>query len=162
MSSSLPDERRLINVNGQWIDGLVGYRCWRSGGGLLRSVVKGSWLQQVHADRALCTPYSGVTSHVHGPVEGCKCGYFAWYSPHSSWENFAARYFYHGEIVAWGKIIKHELGFRAEHYALSALYMHDGMEGRLEVVTQLADRYDVPLVRVDPTSPGMKYFPDRG
>lgn len=109
---------------------LVGFRAFRIKGDRLYSpiITSGPWERTMHAT---CAPYYSRHESLVGrlrimlfgepphpaPVAGCTCGLYAHYSL-----DRVERYFeVAGAVVAWGRVLAHPTGFRAEHMRLLAL-----------------------------------------
>ena len=86
----------------------------------------------------------------HGsPHEACQCGIYAYDTPGPrSW--FGEAYWCEGVVSAWGRLVVHMDGFRAEHARVEALAVPDGRQrfgaGQVECA---AARLGVPLVAHD-------------
>lgn len=96
-----------------------------------------------------------IGSH-DAPGEGCGCGWWAFYDREACEElgygadgmNRAR-----GVVSAWGEVVEHEMGFRAEYMRLEAVIMETeeatvlGSRVSLEAAhRELAERYGVPLI----------------
>ena len=54
------------------------------------------------------------------PHEACQCGIYAYHAPGPrSW--FGEAYWCEGVVSAWGRIVVHDDGFRAEHARVEAV-----------------------------------------
>lgn len=98
---------------------VFGYRWWEVGKtGQLQSVNKLLWppnepLEAVHEFDP------GVHPGQKAPVFDCMCGYWAFWDPElastlPSHGSFAKQCNAFGVVEAWGKLIRHEYGFRAQ------------------------------------------------
>lgn len=67
----------------------------------------------------------------------CSCGLHAYTAPRH-WEHDG---FVHGVIVAWGRIVVHQQGFRAQ-YARPVAFL----ESPADWLAPIADRYGVPVL----------------
>ena len=60
------------------------------------------------------------------PHEHCQCGIYAYHVPGPrSW--FGEAYWCEGVLSAWGRIVVHDDGFRAEHARVEALAVPGGV-----------------------------------
>src|SRR6185312_924352 len=60
------------------------------------------------------------------PHEACQCGIYAYHTPGPrSW--FGEAYWCEGVVSAWGRVVVHLDGFRAEHARVEALAVPDGL-----------------------------------
>jgi hypothetical protein len=92
----------------------------------------------------------GWLDEPHGsPHEACQCGIYAYHTPGPrSW--FGEAYWCEGVVSAWGRLVVHNDGFRAEHARVEALAVPDGLDriGGAQVHRAAAD-LDVPVVPHD-------------
>ena len=89
----------------------------------------------------------GWLDEPHGsPHEACQCGIYAYHAPGPrSW--FGEAYWCEGVVSAWGRLVVHAEGFRAEHARVEALAVPDGAARFGEVhVRRAAAELGVPLV----------------
>jgi len=92
-----------------YVSPIVGYRVWNWHPNELRSLNGEDWLP----GRAL-TAKCRKTDHVP-PADGCSCGVYAAKSfQHLQRITRSVEYCLHGEVYLWGKIVEHELGYRAQ------------------------------------------------
>lgn len=85
---------------------IIGFRTWAFDGHSLRAPIKMTrWRAGTNKARCKAYPF-----HLFPPVEGCQCGFQAFYAPQGR--------AYHGgvfgAILAWGKIHFHYNEFRAQ------------------------------------------------
>ncbi len=98
--------------------------CYDANRGLMRGV---GWLDEPH----------------DSPHPECQCGIYAYHAPGPrSW--FGEAYWCEGVVAAWGRLVVHGDGFRAEHARVEALAAPDGISRA--VVAEAADALGVPLV----------------
>ncbi len=144
---------------------LVGFRQWGSRRGKLFSgiFVSGRFvpnpaLQHV-APRAVPSPWPPDADRVakcfairghEAPHRDCRCGYAAWYelpeepelpAPDAVW----------GAVVAWGRIVECETGFRAQFARPIALLEPDNPDDRRNAkrAALAAEEYTIPLLPRD-------------
>jgi hypothetical protein len=132
---------------------VVAFRSWRlAGGRLVSPFFPCSWQGRVM--HATCFDANRVLTHGVGwldephesPHQACQCGVYAYYSPGPrSW--FGEAYWCEGVVSAWGRLVVHRDGFRAEHARVEALAVPGGLE-RLGAaqVHRAADELGVPVV----------------
>jgi hypothetical protein len=146
---------------------VIGYRSWRATADdlLESSYVEGClWSTQMNAycdyekrdyrfkeapkrggilgpllDRYLPLPRPPEHMAPHKP---CVCGLYGFANPKV---RYFSRKHIHGAVVGWGRTCLHRDGFRSERMRILALCL----EGDLERVRRIADRYGVPAVPPD-------------
>ena len=143
---------------------LVGFRHWGSRrGGLYSGIfVAGRFVPNpalsMVAPRAVPSPWPtdddrpakcfAVRGHA-APYRDCRCGYAAYYTLPEEPE-LPARQAVWGVVVAWGKVVECERGFRAQYarpVALLDLENPFDPKGRSRALA--ADRYEIPLLERD-------------
>ena len=80
------------------------------------------------------------------PHEACQCGIYAYHTPGPrSW--FGEAYWCEGVVSAWGRLVVHVDGFRAEHARVEALAVPDPLP-RIGAahVHRAAERLGIPVV----------------
>jgi len=85
------------------------------------------------------------------PTRDCNCGFAAYYALPAE-PDLPAHEAIWGAIVAWGRIVEHETGFRAEHarpIALLDLGHPDDIRERGLRRANAAERYAIPLLARD-------------
>jgi hypothetical protein len=88
---------------------IVGYRVWAWDGKELKSLNGGRW----SPGRALAAKCP-TTNH-GAPADGCSCGIYAAKDyQHLQKINCSVEYALHGEVYLWGKVVEHDLGYRAQ------------------------------------------------
>jgi hypothetical protein len=98
------------------------------------------------ANRSLTRGAGWLADPHDSPHEACQCGIYAYHTPGPhSW--FGEAYWCEGVVSAWGRIVVHTDGFRAEHARVEALAVPDGLE-RLgaEQVQRAAAHLGVPVI----------------
>jgi hypothetical protein len=136
---------------------LAGFRSWRvANGRLLSPYVPCRWEGRVlhaacwDANRRLQGGRGWLAEPHASPHPECQCGIYAYDSPGLKT--------YHGEswwcegvISAWGRVVVHGTGWRAEHARVEALSVPAAAEDpRLSAaVREIARRLGVPLVSRD-------------
>lgn len=92
------------------------------------------------------------------PVEGCTCGLYAWrkliHLVSKDAPPGSIAYKFHGDylpgvVKAWGRIIVHEFGFRAQYMQIVLLGTEDEHKGFLGNVEVLAQKYGVETVPLE-------------
>jgi len=106
---------------------------------------------------------SGLGEPDVAPVEGCSCGIYAFARPEEHggrgrcwlWHGLV-----YGEVLLWGKVVRHTYGYRAQYARIGALYtlehshrpvdssglMYDSYAVEDRVIHMLGDIYNVPVV----------------
>jgi hypothetical protein len=113
---------------------VVAFRSWRLAAGRLMSpFIPCRWSGRVmHAacydGNRVLTRGAGWLDEPHGsPHEACQCGIYAYHTPGPrSW--FGEAYWCEGVVSAWGRLVVHRDGFRAEHARVEALAVPDGLD----------------------------------
>jgi hypothetical protein len=115
--SAAPDLARAV----------VAFRSWRLAGELLMSpFIPCRWEgAEMHAEcydanRGLLRGVGWLDEPHESPDEACQCGIYAYHTPGPrSW--FGEAYWCEGVVSAWGRLVVHGDGFRAEHARVEAL-----------------------------------------
>jgi hypothetical protein len=106
---------------------VVAFRSWRLAGERLMSpFIPCRWLGAVmhaacyDANRRLTRGVGWLAAPHCSPHEDCQCGIYAYHTPGPrSW--FGEAYWCEGVVSAWGRLVVHADGFRAEHVRVEAL-----------------------------------------
>ena len=106
---------------------VVAFRSWRLAGERLMSpFIPCRWEGAVmhaecyDANRRLTRGVGWLEAPHRSPHEDCQCGIYAYHSPGPrSW--FGEAYWCEGVVSAWGRLVVHADGFRAEHARVEAL-----------------------------------------
>ena len=133
------------------IERVVGFRAWRViDDRLLSPYIPCRWKgRTMHAE---CWPANRSLTKGRGwlnrphpvPHADCQCGIYAYHRP-------GARAYYgefewvEGVVSAWGRVVSHHDGFRAEHARIEALALSGGQRRR-DRARAVAERLEVPLV----------------
>jgi hypothetical protein len=135
---------------------VVAFRSWRLAGDRLMSpFIPCRWEERVmHAtcydgNRVLTRGVGWLDEPHESPHEACQCGIYAYDTPGPrSW--FGEAYWCEGVVSAWGRLVVHMDGFRAEHTRVEALAIPDGLQrfGAVQV-ERAAARLGVPLLAHD-------------
>ena len=135
---------------------VVAFRSWRLAGERLKSpFIPCRWEDRVmhaacyDANRTLTRGVGWLAEPHDSPHEACQCGIYAYHTPGPrSW--FGEAYWCEGIVSAWGRLVVHHDGFRAEHARVEALAVPDGLErfGAAQV-HRAAEALGVPLVLHD-------------
>ena len=131
---------------------VIAFRSWRlAGAQLVSPFIPCRWEGRVmHAQcydaNRTRTRGVGWLDGPHGsPHADCQCGIYAYHTPGPrSW--FGEAYWCEGVVAAWGRLVVHRDGFRAEHARVEALAVPDGM--RPSHVREAAETVGVPLIAV--------------
>jgi hypothetical protein len=132
---------------------VVAFRSWRLAGGRLMSpFIPCRWNGRVmratcfDANRSLTRGVGWLDEPHDSPHEACQCGIYAYHTPGPrSW--FGEAYWCEGVVSAWGRVVVHPDGFRAEHARVEALAVPDGLASPGAVqVQRAAAALGVPLV----------------
>lgn len=116
------------------ISPVVAFRSWRlSGDRLVSPFIPCRWDGRVmhatcyDANRTLTRGVGWLNEPHASPHPGCQCGIYAYHTPGPrSW--FGEAYWCEGVVSAWGRLLVHGDGFRAEHAAVEALAIPDGLD----------------------------------
>jgi hypothetical protein len=106
---------------------VVAFRSWRLAGEQLMSpFIPCRWEAGVmhatcfDANRTLTRGVGWLGEPHESPHEACQCGIYAYHTPGPrSW--FGEAYWCEGVVSAWGRLVVHADGFRAEHARVEAL-----------------------------------------
>lgn len=136
------------------IEPLHGYRAWRlertADGWALRSTSCEDLWPPRQAPAAGCRERCAAAV---SPEHSCSCGWYAWRSERQAISHADAllgfggcRYVVWGEIQAWGKVIEHELGLRAERAAPLRLWLQSERRSAElpAIAAALSERYGIP------------------
>ncbi len=112
---------------------LVAFRSWRLAGERLMSpFVPCRWQDRVmhatcfDANRGLTRGVGWLEGPHRSPHEACQCGIYAYDTPGPrSW--FGEAYWCEGVVSAWGRVVVHTDGFRAEYARVEALAVPRGL-----------------------------------
>ena len=141
--SAAPDLARAV----------VAFRSWRLAGERLMSpFIPCRWEgREMHAacfdaNRRLTRGVGWLEAPHTSPHEDCQCGIYAYYTPGPrSW--FGEAYWCEGVVSAWGRVVVHPDGFRAEHARVEALAVPDGLGSRgAAQVHRAAAALGVPVI----------------
>lgn len=135
---------------------VVAFRSWRLAGERLMSpFIPCRWAERVmhatcfDANRTLTRGVGWLDRPHRSPDEACQCGIYAYFTPGPrSW--FGEAYWCEGVVSAWGRLVVHTEGFRAEFARVEALAVPRelGRSGS-EHVERAAARLGVPVVAQD-------------
>jgi hypothetical protein len=111
---------------------VAAFRSWRlAGGALMSPFIPCRWEGRVmhatcfDANRVLTRGVGWLAEPHPSPDERCQCGIYAYHTPGPrSW--FGEAYWCEGVVSAWGRLVVHADGFRAEHARVEALAVPDG------------------------------------
>ena len=113
---------------------VVAFRSWRLAGERLMSpFIPCRWQARVmdatcfDANRRLTRGVGWLDEPHESPHEACQCGIYAYHTPGPrSW--FGEAYWCEGVVSAWGRLVVHHDGFRAEHARVEALAVPPGLQ----------------------------------
>jgi len=132
---------------------VVAFRSWRLAGGRLMSpFIPCRWQDRVlhaacyDANRRLTRGVGWLDEPHDSPHEACQCGIYAYHTPGPrSW--FGEAYWCEGIVSAWGRVVVHGDGFRAEHARVEALAVPSSvLPYGSRAVRDAADRLAVPVI----------------
>jgi hypothetical protein len=143
--SAAPDLARAI----------VAFRSWRLAGGRLMSpFIPCRWEgREIHAEcydanRRLQRGVGWLVEPHDSPHEACQCGIYAYHTPGPrSW--FGDAYWCEGVVSAWGRIVVHDDGFRAEHARVEAVAIPRHAAYGAAAVRDAATRLGIPVIGHD-------------
>jgi hypothetical protein len=118
-----------VPVIPDYVSPIVGYRVWNWGVTGLRSLNGEAWLPG-RALSATCPR----TDH-EAPADACSCGVYAaknYQHLEDISSSTAAELYVHGEVYLWGKVVEHDLGYRAQFAYPRTLVLPSNIESRLE------------------------------
>ena len=112
---------------------VVAFRSWRLAGERLMSpFIPCRWQDRTmhaacfDANRGLTRAVGWLDGPHESPHEACQCGIYAYYTPGPrSW--FGEAYWCEGVVSAWGRLVVHNDGLRAEHARVEALAVPAGL-----------------------------------
>jgi hypothetical protein len=136
---------------------VAAFRSWRlAGGALMSPFIPCRWEGRVmhatcfDANRVLTRGVGWLAEHHESPHERCQCGIYAYHTPGPrSW--FGEAYWCEGVVSAWGRLVVHADGFRAEHARVEALTVPEGQEPAQ--VHRAAAALGVPVIEHDELEP---------
>src|SRR4051794_11677584 len=129
---------------------VIAFRSWRlAGAQLVSPFIPCRWEGRVmhatcyDANRTLTRGVGWLAAPHTSPHPECQCGIYAYHTPgRRSW--FGEAYWCEGVVSAWGRIVVHGDGLRAEHARVEALTVPDGF--RPDQVAAAAEALGVPVV----------------
>ncbi len=116
----------------------LGWRLWNVGDGVGKAPTLVSPVRPTPWPRGVLT--SSCTTCGNRPTAGCTCGIYAHMSPEDvvlSWREHTEMVA--GKVRAWGTVIRHTDGFRAQHVQIDTLYVPSSIA---EVGDELGRAYD--------------------
>jgi hypothetical protein len=135
---------------------VVAFRSWRLAGDRLMSpFIPCRWEGRLmhatcfDANRTLTRGVGWLEEPHTSPDEACQCGIYAYHTPGPrSW--FGEAYWCEGVVSAWGRVVVHPDGFRAQHARVEALAVSDGLApSGAAHVQRAAAALGVPVVAQD-------------
>jgi hypothetical protein len=127
------DARQDVSPAPDLAAAVVAFRSWRLAGEQLMSpFIPCRWEDRVmhaacfDANRRLTRGVGWLDELHDSPHEACQCGIYGYYTPGPrSW--FGEAYWCEGVVSAWGRLVVHNDGFRAEHARVEALAVPPGL-----------------------------------
>src|SRR3954451_2795825 len=115
---------------------VIAFRSWRlAGAQLVSPFIPCRWEGRVmhatcyDANRTLTRGVGWLDGPHTSPHPECQCGIYAYHTPGPrSW--FGEAYWCEGIVAAWGRLVVHGDGFRAEHARVEALAIPEGSPPR--------------------------------
>jgi hypothetical protein len=132
---------------------VVAFRSWRLAGERLMSpFIPCRWQDRVmhaacfDANRRLTRGVGWLAEPHDSPHEACQCGIYAYHTPGPrSW--FGQAYWCEGVVSAWGRLVVHGDGFRAQHARVEALAVPDSVVAYgAAAVDRAANALRVPVI----------------
>jgi len=135
---------------------LAGFRSWRiANDRLLSPYVPCRWEGRVlhaacwDANRRLQGGRGWLAERHDSPHPACQCGIYAYDAPGLK-AYYGESWWCEGVISAWGRVVVHGTGWRAEHARVEALAAPAADDARLgAAIRGIAERLGVPLVARD-------------
>jgi len=121
-----------------YISPIVGYRMWQWGATGLKSLNDEPWLpgRPLAAKCPTLRVYGPipewVTTFHEPPADGCSCGVYAAKNYQHLQKIADIEYGVHGEVYLWGKVVEHDLGYRAQFAYPKSLVLPSNIDPRLE------------------------------
>lgn len=112
-----------------YVSPIVGYRAWHWHAKALWSFNGEAW-RPGHALTAKCPK----ADH-EPPADGCSCGIYAakdYQHLQRICSSQCVEAFVHGEVYLWGKVVEHDLGYRAQFAYPKSLVLRSTLDPRLE------------------------------
>lgn len=145
----------------EWVDAVIGIRTWRAhpDHGLIRlGSVYGDHLwphRDVFKAECLCRGSGGDTRQDGSKIPGaCKgtCGIYSWSEDLQSTEAVpvahwtVSKLFVHGEVYLWGKVRRHERGYKADYAMPAGFYLPPKTSANYATAVLAAEQWDLPLL----------------
>jgi len=131
---------------------IAGFRSWRvANGKLLSPYIPCRWEGRVihaqcfDANRVLQQGRGWLAAPHASPHPDCQCGVYAYDRPGLR-SYFGEVWWCEGVIAAWGRVVVHADGWRAEHARVEALALPSDDPRLAEAVEEIAARLEVPVV----------------
>jgi hypothetical protein len=139
-------ERKAPSMTAQALnEPILAYRVWRVGtdGLLVSCTYECTWTPRARMDAHCCI--RGTLHPQAAPVWDCSCGFYAFKTPAalaaSRYTELSGALTVSGRVALWGRVIDHELGYRARYAYPQVLYLRGDRSD--EVVRRLADCYAI-------------------
>lgn len=107
---------------------VIGYRAWEWDGKQLTSLNNEPW----PSSRALTARCVKKIHQSPAPADDCSCGVYAAKSYKHLESIYPPHSLVHGEVWLWGKVVEHQLGYRAEFAYPKSLTLPFNINPRLE------------------------------
>jgi hypothetical protein len=118
-----------VPVIPDYISPIDGYRGWNWHAKALWSLNGEAW-RPGHALTAQCP-----RADDEAPADGCSCGIYAakdYQHLQKICSSECVEAFVHGEVYLWGKVVEHDLGYRAQFAYPKSLVLPSNIDPRLE------------------------------
>ncbi|MDE2102380.1 MAG: hypothetical protein KGL39_34355 [Patescibacteria group bacterium] len=121
-------------------EAIIAYRGWdiREDGVLAPVTRNMPWPARM-ATQARCDVIGTNRGHTAGPAPGCYCGYYAFKTEDALEQVIGTKVI--GRVKIWGRVIPHDLGYRAEYAYPQLLFTHPRSDN--ELIKAVADRYAI-------------------
>ena len=125
------------------ISPVIGFRQWRLRDDALWSLhAEDRWARGLLTARCL-----GDDAHDDpAPLNGCTCGFYAWYAPTPRTASAATADLVAGAVALWGRVELHAHGMRAQHAMVVALALPLSWGAKRRRLLAVADALEVPTV----------------
>lgn len=139
----LRDESRENRLPPQALyEPILAYRAWRIGVSKLLSCLCDCYWKPRERMDASCNR-NGI--HAYVPAWECRCGFYAYKSEAalaaSDYTDMGNDPTVCGRVALWGRVIDHDLGYRAQHAYPQVLYLRG--DQRDDLIRRIADCYAI-------------------
>jgi hypothetical protein len=142
-----------VSVAPDLLGPVIGFRSWRvANGRLVSPYVPCRWEgREMHAgcwdaNRSLQGGRGWLAEPHASPHPACQCGIYAYDEPGLK-HYYGESWWCEGVVSAWGRVVVHGSGWRAEHARVEALAAPENADARLlPALQEIAERLGVPAV----------------